>query len=290
MKVYHPAMNNKVTVAAIQMYIEPNDINANLRKAETLLENVFEKNKCDLVVFPEDCITGPIPYRLDLVQSENSDSINFFQKLAKKHHTYIVCGSFIEKINRKYFNTSLLIDNKGEIILKYQKINLWIPERRYLTPGNTIKVIKTPIGTIGIIICWDLVFPEITRKLTKLGVDIICCPSYWTIDDGGILTKKYNRFSETTFVNTLCPARAIENEALFIYANGAGEARVSLKTKMWKSPQIGQTQICSPVLGTVVKINDNTEEFVVYEYDKQIAKDAENIYKIRASCKLDLID
>jgi hypothetical protein len=96
-----------------------------------------------------------------------------------------------------------------------------------------------------------------------------------------MLTKKYNEFSETIFVNVLCPARAIENEALFIYANGAGEAKLSLKTKMWKSQQIGQTQICSPVLGTVAKINDNAEGFVVYQYDKQIARDAERVYKIR---------
>lgn len=279
--MYNFGMNKKVTVAAIQMYIEPNDIDANLKNAEQLLENVFAKNKCDLVVFPEDCITGPIPYRLDLVQSESSDSIKFFQNQAVKHNTYLVCGSYIEKTDNKYFNTSLLIDNKGKIILKYQKNNLWIPERSYLTPGNDIKVVKTSIGTIGIIICWDLAFPEITRKLTKLGVDIICCPSYWTVDDGGMLIKKYNKFSEIVFVNELCPARAIENEALFIYVNGAGEAKLSLKTKMWKSQQIGQTQICSPVYGTVAKVNNNAEGFVVYQYDRQIATDAESVYKIR---------
>jgi len=274
-------MNKKVNVAAIQMYIEPNEIDANLKNAEFLINKLFRERKCDLVVFPEDCITGPIPYRLDLVQNESSDSITFFQNLAVKYNTYIVCGSFIEKIKDKYFNTSLLIDNKGKIILKYQKNNLWIPERKYLTPGNNVKVIKTPIGIIGIIICWDLAYPEISRKLSKLGVDIICCPSYWTEDDGGILTKKYNTSSETLFVNTLCPARAIENEALFIYANGAGEAKISLKKGMYRSQQIGQTQICSPVLGTVAKLNDNSEGFVTYKYDKQIAKDAERVYRIR---------
>jgi predicted amidohydrolase len=287
--MYNSAMKRMVNVAAIQMYIEPNDIDANLKKAQQLLENVFAKNSCDLVVFPEDCITGPIPYRLDLVQNEKSNSIRFFQELAVGYNTYIVCGSFIEKIDNKYFNTSLLIDNKGKIILKYQKNNLWIPERWYLTPGNNIKVVKTPLGTIGIIICWDLAFPETVRKLAKLNVDIICCPSYWTKDDGGILTKKYNKFSEAIFVNTLCPARVIENEALFIYANGAGEAKLSLKTKMWKSQQIGQTQICSPVYGTVSRLNDNAEGFVVYEYDRQISKDAEYVYKIRKDLSTKII-
>lgn len=267
-------MKRKITVAAIQMYIEPNEVEINLKKAELLMEKIFVKNKCDLVVFPEDCITGPIPFRLDLVQNENSNSIKFFKNLALKYNTHIVCGSFIEKIDNAFFNTSLLIDNEGKVVLKYQKNNLWIPERQYLTPGNNIKVVKTAIGTIGIIICWDLAFPEISRKVTKLGADIICCPSYWTVDDGP---------SENLFVNTLCLARAIENEVLFIYANGAGEAKVSLKTKMWKSQQIGQTQICSPILGTVTKIDDNKEGFIVYRYDRQVSIDAEKAYKIRES-------
>lgn len=83
------------------------------------------------------------------------------------------------------------------------------------------------------------------------------------------------------FVNVLCPARAVECEALFIYANGAGEAKVSLKKGMWKSKQIGQSQIASPVYGTVAKLDDNSEGYVYYEYDRQIAKDAESVYKIR---------
>ena len=79
----------------------------------------------------------------------------------------------------------------------------------------------------------------------------------------------------------LCPARAIENEVLFIYANGAGAAKVKLKTKTWRATQIGQSQICVPILGTVCKIEDNSEGFIRYDYTRQIAKDAETNYKIR---------
>lgn len=273
-------MKKKVKVAAVQMYIEPNDINANLERVRRFVESISQE-KCDLVVFPEDCITGPIPYRLDLVQNEDSQAIRFIKDLANRYKVYIVCGSFIKKKGDKYFNTSILINDRGKVILEYEKNNLWIPERRYLTSGSKVSVVKTPLGKIGIIICWDLAFPEVTRSLAKQGVDIICCPSYWTIDDGGSLVKKYGKQTESTFVNTLCPARAIENEALVIYANGAGEAKVTLKTKTWKSDQIGQSQICVPVLGTVVKISDNSEGYVVYEYDREIAKNAEHNYKIR---------
>lgn len=263
------------------MEIKPLDIKSNISKASELIDRVFRKGYCDLIVLPEDFITSPIPYNLEFAQDEKSDSIIAFQNIAKKYKTHIVCGSVIKKTENKYFNTSFLINDKGKIILEYRKNNLWHPERRYITPGNQIQVVQTSIGKIGIIICWDLAFPEISQRLAKQRVDIICCPSYWTHYDGRMLTEKYGISSEISMVNTLCPARAIENEALFIYANGAGKAEVKLKTKSWIDKQIGQTQICTPVFGTVARINDNSEGFITYEYNRDLAKDAEKTYKIR---------
>lgn len=275
-------MKHTITVAAVQMTIVANDMAANIKKAEEMTAKLFATKKCDLVVFPEDCLSSPTPYHVDVTQDENSEEITTFQNLARKYHTYIVCGSFTEKIGSKRFNTSLLLNPKGEIILKYQKNHLWIPERSYLTPGTQVRVVKTPIGTIGIMICWDLANPEIAREMAKQRVDIICCPSYWTKDDGGMLPKKYDTDSEKTFVNIMCPATAIENEVLLIYVNGAGAAIASANNHDIKSKQIGQSQICVPILGTVAKINDNSEDFITYEYNQQIAKDAESVYKLRA--------
>lgn len=274
-------MKKITTVAAVQMEIKPLDMKSNVSKAIGLIDQIFKKGHCDLVVLPEDFITGPIPCNLEFAQNEESDSILEFQNIARKYNTYIVCGSIIEKIKNKYFNTSFLINNKGKVILEYRKNNLWHPERPYLTPDNTIKVVNTTIGRIGIIICWDLAFPDVCQQLAKQKVDIICCPSYWTVEDGKKLTEKYGAPSETSMVNTLCPARAIENEVLFVYANGAGKAEVNLKTKIWKGKQIGQTQICTPVFGTVKRMNNNSEGFIIYKYNRDLAKDAEDNYKIR---------
>lgn len=80
-------MKRKVKVAAVQMYIKPNDIATNLERIKFFIEKL-EYEKCDLVVFPEDCITGPIPYRLDLVQDENSDAIKYLKSLAIQHSIY----------------------------------------------------------------------------------------------------------------------------------------------------------------------------------------------------------
>lgn len=272
-------MKRKITVAAVQMSIQPKEIGVNLKKAQQMMQKIFAKEYCDLVVLPEYCITAS-----DIVLDVTSEPVIFFKNLARKYKTYLVCGSFLKKIGKKYYNTSLLIDPKGNIILEYQKNNLWLSERENATFGDKITCVDTPIGKIGIIICWDLTFPETSRKLARQGVDIICCPSYWTKDDTGVL-KRYIKDAENIITNTLCPARAIENEALFIYANGAGEAKFIKKGQQWIGEFTGQSQICAPILGTVARLDDNKEGFVTYKYTTQVAKDAEKTFKIREDLK-----
>lgn len=285
------AMKRFINVAAIQMEIRTLQVSTNLQKARHMLEDALKERRLDLVVFPEDCITGPLPYNLEYACDITSGAIVFFQKLARKHRVYIVCGSFIRKKHEGYFNTSLLIDRKGNIILEYEKNNLWIPERQYLTPGTSVPVVKTSIGTIGIVICWDLAFPEVFQELALQGADIVCCPSYWTREDSGFLMRKYpGANAETTMVDTLCPARALENEFLLIYANGAKAAEIFLQTTKITEAQIGHSQICAPLYGTVSKIEHNQEGAIHYTYDRHLGHDAENRYYLRRDRQQSLVD
>lgn len=264
------------------MEILPLQIEKNLEKARALLEEAMGNHKLDLVVFPEDCITGPIPANLEYALHKTDYAVNFFADLAKEHSVFIVCGSFISKEGDAYLNKSLLIDRDGKIVLEYKKNNLWIDERSYLSKGNELPVVKTSIGTIGITICWDLAFPETFQQLALKGADIICCPSYWTREDGGPLVKKYPDIpAEINMVDVLCPARAIENETLVIYANGAKKAKVHLKTRVFVGTQIGHSQICAPLVGTVRKLNHNEEGHIHYVYDRHFGLDAERRYKLR---------
>ena len=275
-------MKRFVHTAAIQMEILPLQIEKNLTKARSLLEEALKYHTLDLVVFPEDCITGPIPANLDYALSNTDDAVTFFADLAKEYSVFVVCGSFITKEGDDYFNKSLLFDRDGKIILEYKKNNLWIPERRYLTKGSETPVVKTSIGTIGITICWDLAFPETFQQLAQKGADIICCPSYWTGEDSGSLHRKYPDISsEVNMVDALCPARAIENGSLVIYANGAKKAKVYLKTTTFEGNQIGHSQICAPLVGVAAKLNHNEEGYVYYEYDRHYGLDAEKNYMLR---------
>lgn len=273
------------------MEIRTLQVNINLQKAKRMLEDALKEHKLDLVVFPEDCITGPIPYNLEHACDITSEAILFFRELAQKHRVYIVCGSFIRKEQEGYFNTSLLMDREGNIVLEYEKNNLWIPERRYLTPGTSVPVVKTSIGTIGVVICWDLAFPEVFQELALQGADIVCCPSYWTREDSGFLMKKYPDVNaEVTMVDTLCPARALENEFLLIYANGANTAEIFLQTTKITQEQIGHTQICAPVYGTVSKLEHNQEGVIYYNYDRHLGLNAENRYYLRRDRQKNLTD
>lgn len=273
-------MVNKIAVSAVQMHIKTNDVNANLQTIEKLTKQVFLHHKTDLLVLPEDCITGPIPDRLDLALDDNAEPIIFLKKLARDFDTFIVTGSFIKKTKGRLYNTSLLINNRGETVLEYQKSNLWHSERTYLSAGQDVKCVETPLGKIGIIICWDLADPTISRELAKQGAEIICCPAYWYRDKTGILAK-HREGNEKLYIDTLCSARAIENEVLFIFANGAGEAKFFREGKLRESQQVGHSQICAPIVGCAARIDDNSEGFVTYTYDRQIAMDAEKIFKIR---------
>ena len=284
-------MKRFISVAAIQMEILTLQVNTNLQKAKSLLEDALKGHTLDLVVFPEDCITGPLPYNLEYACDITSKTIVFFQKLARKHRVYIVCGSFIRKKKEGYFNTSLLINREGDIVLEYEKNNLWTPERRYLTAGTSVSAVKTSIGTIGIVICWDLAFPEVFQELALQGVDIVCCPSYWTREDSGSLLKKYpDASAEATMVDALCPARALENECLVIYANGANKAEIFLRTTKITETQIGHTQICAPLYGTVSKLANNKEGVIYYNYDRHLGRDAENRYHLRKDKQKSLVD
>ncbi|MGH7237269.1 MAG: carbon-nitrogen hydrolase family protein [Candidatus Saccharimonadales bacterium] len=276
-------MKRIIAVAAVQMHVKPLDINTNLAKAEALITKACHEQKLDLVVLPEDFLTGPIGCNLDMALSLNSAPIKRLQQLALEFKLYLAAGSFIQKISDNYYNTALLIDPAGEVILEYRKNKPWLPERRYLTPGNTLPVVKTPIGTIGLLVCWDLADPLLSQKLAAKGANIICCPSYWTFEDSNRLDKKYPaaKSSQITMVNTLCSARAIENEVLFIYANGALEASIPLKSKVLHHTQIGQTQICTPLHGTAKRLHNNAEGFITCSYDHAIAKDVEKVYKLR---------
>jgi len=272
----------EISVAAVQMTVKSLDVDTNLATAKQLLEGQLQKGRLDLAVFPEDCITGPIPNHAELTLSEDSAAITFFRELATEHQIYIVCGSFICEEEGKLFNRSLLLDPQGKTILRYDKNNLWHPERSYLEPGKALPVVDTPLGRIGIMNCWDLTNPMICRSLAQKSADIICCPSYWMDEVSGELYNKYpGDAPDATMIDALCQARAIENELLFIYANVCGEAEIELPERTLHLKPVGHSQVTAPIKGTLSKLAHGQNGVAAAHYNFELARNAELEYKFR---------
>ena len=260
-------------IAVVQFAIDQFNPQKNLAKAEQFIEEASTEN--DLIVFPEDFILGPLSGKSEYADYDGH-YITFFQKLALKYHIDIVPGSIIESDFTGLFNTTYYIDRSGEILGRYRKVNLWLPERSYITPGSNISVFDTRFGRVGLIICWDLIFPEVFRAMVKQKVEIVICPSYWCYEDAGngIL---HDPDSEVKLVNALCISRAFENEIVLVYANAAGRLHGDENIETL----IGQSQVTVPFKGVLKSLSHNREEMFSQEIDTAILADAEEAYEIR---------
>jgi predicted amidohydrolase len=266
-----------IKIAVVQFAINQFAPEENLRKAEQFIATA--SSEAQIIVFPEDFVVGPLLGKNKFADYDGR-YFKHFQQLASKYTIDVVAGSIPEGTQRGLFNTACYIDSTGNILGKYRKVNLWIPERDYNTPGNEVCVFQTQFGKVGLIICWDLMFPEIFRAMLRKGVEIVICPSYWCIEDAGE-GMKYDGNSEIKLVNSLCVTRAFENEIILVYANAAGHLQYQGNT----GTLIGQSQVTIPFKGAVGLMEHNDEEMRYFVVNTDILHDAEKVYKIREDLK-----
>ncbi len=264
----------ELTIAVVQFDIKQFAPEENLKKAEQYIRQVA--GQAHIIVFPEDFVTGPLNGNNRYADYEGH-YVQHFQRLAATYAIDIVPGSIIEGDGDLLYNTTYYIDKTGNIRGKYRKVNLWLPERSYITAGNEMPVFETSYGKVGLIICWDLMFPEIFRSMVQQGVEIVICPSYWCYEDAGI-GMMHDANSEVKLVNALCVARAFENEVILVYANAAGrEIFDDIEETL-----IGRSQITMPFKGAVKLLDHNREELFLQTVDTAILHDAEQAYEIRS--------
>ncbi len=269
----------KLTIAVVQFAIEQFAPQANLAKAEQFIRAAVAQH-AQLIVFPEDFVTGPLSGNKNYVDYDGQ-YVKHFQHLAVQYAIAIVPGSIIEGDAAGLYNTSYYIASSGEILGKYRKVHLWLPERSYITAGSDHPVFATDYGKIGLIICWDLMFPEVFRTMVQADVSIVICPSYWCFEDAGA-GMKHDANAEVKLVNALCVTRAFENELVLVYANAAN----SEKNDGAEEHLIGRSQITVPFKGAVSHLEHNREAMFVQEIDTAILQDAAQAYEIRKDLRL----
>ena len=268
----------RIKIAVVQFAIQQFAPLENLGKAEQFIKEAVSQ-QAQIIVFPEDFVTGPLSGNNAFADYERR-YVKHFQQLALQYSIDIVPGSIIEGDSTGLYNTTYYIDRTGEIQGRYQKVNLWLPERGYITAGTGIPVFHTRYGKMGLIICWDLMFPEVFRAMVRQDVDIVICPSYWCFEDAGEGIRHDAR-AEIKLVKALCVTRAFENEIVLVYANAAGSANF----EGVEEHLIGRSQITVPFKGSLQLLDHNKEAMFIQEVDTAILQDAEKSYEIRKDLK-----
>lgn len=199
---------NSVKVAGIQMASSP-QVSSNLIEAERLIA-IAVKQGAKIVVLPEYfCIMGVKEMDKVAVREKDGDGViqRFLSKMAKDHKIWLIGGTvpLTSNFPNKVRNSCLVYNDKGVEVARYDKIHLFgldlgtehYHEENTIESGDSVVVVETPYGKIGLSICYDLRFPELYRAMGE--VDMIVIPS---------------AFTETTgkaHWESLIRARAIEN-------------------------------------------------------------------------------
>ncbi len=126
----------------------------------------------DVIVFPECYVTGFLGESIGhrLAEPLSGPIVQRLRRLANDAATHIVVG-FLEAHDEKVYNTSVLVGAEG-VLLAYRKIHLWTNER-WLDPGDTVGRATLPWGQVGLLICYDIEFPEPSRATSLLGTELI---------------------------------------------------------------------------------------------------------------------
>ena len=157
------------------------------QKAEETLDDCFKMideaaaQGADIAVTIEtvNCslALGDVRYPFsEVYEGLDGPQVKRFSEAAKKHKMHIVAGLFLT-IEGKTYNCAVLFDSKGEIVGVHKKVHLPAGEEINITHGDRFEVFHTELGNIGMLVCWDMQFPEAVRELALGGADLICCPT-----------------------------------------------------------------------------------------------------------------
>ena len=200
-----------LSIAAIQLNLARKD-NYTLLDSKAR-EAVFRFPWLEMLVFSELAVGGAGASNPTFFLSEYLDKL---KELAKELDVWLIPGSFYEETREGTFNTTPVIDNKGDLVTKCRKLYPFLPYETGVAAGNEICVFEVPgSGKVGIHICYDLWFPETSRALALRGAEVILHPS---------LTDTCDRDVERAMVK----ATAAQQQCYYIDVNAGGDQGVGL--------------------------------------------------------------
>lgn len=149
----------------------------NLAELEALCRAAQEA-RADILALPELALTGYLIFnQLDeLAEPRNGPLLTEAARLARHYGLHLVLG-FAEKATEGIYNSAVLLDDMGRQLGCYRKMQLWADEHEVFLPGSEPLVVETRHGRIGLMICYDNEFPEVSRALAQQGAELIISPT-----------------------------------------------------------------------------------------------------------------
>jgi len=201
-----------LTAGLIQREIVPHDPAGNLFSTLETMQRLVEQ-EVDLICLSELWLTGMInptdAESSNVVSTIDGPTVDALRDFCRTAGIYLSAGTIALKEKDGLKNSALIIDPSGEIALKYDKVHLFAPmgEDRVYEPGDSLEAVDINGVGVGVIVCYDLRFPSMSRTLARAGVEVILVPAMWP--DARIYPWE-----------TLLRARAMENQVYVVGING----------------------------------------------------------------------
>jgi predicted amidohydrolase len=206
----------KIRAGCFQFTVRPGDPDRNARRVEYSVA-WFAAERCQLLVLPEMWSCGFVYRQLASMARETPGILRRVQDWSRTTGMVIV-GSLPEGDGGSVFNTAHVVDATGAVAGSYRKVHLFSlhGEDRHFGRGTRALVCLTKAGRIGVLICYDLRFPELGRRLALDGAHILCIPAQWPQ-------------ARIAHWQTLTAARAVENQLFVAGCNSHdGKAKIPL--------------------------------------------------------------
>lgn len=246
---------DKMKVTSIQLDMKFCDIDYNYEHAKELIRAAKAKENPDVIVLPETWTTGFYPTQsLHAYCDKNGERIKSeFSTLAKELSVNIVAGSVATLKDGKAYNTAYIFSRNGECVAEYDKTHLFTPmnEDKFFEFGDHICTFELDNVKCGIIICYDVRFPELSRTLALEGIEMLFVVSQWPD-------------KRIPHLETLTKARAIENQMFVVCCNSCGKADGTVYG--------GASQTVDP-LGNILSKAGSAEETITADCDLSVIKE-----------------
>lgn len=248
-----------ISVASIQL-----EISDKRTKDETIsyaLEKMDEAKDADLILLPEIWNIGFFAFDdyERLSEPLEGPTLSAIRSKAQEINAFVFAGSFVEKRDDGFYNTSVMLDPKAQVLAVYRKIHLFgfgSRETQVLTPGSEVVVAETEIGKFGLSTCYDLRFPEQYRAMMEKGAEAFLVTSAWP----------FPRVENWVVLNQ---ARAIENVCYLVSCNCAGVSR--------GIQFAGHSMVVDP-WGVVVAGSQHEERIITHSIDLDYVHKVRNVF------------